>query len=61
MPSLVPYAVLAGEDALDDLDHRLMLLGCLRAESRLVVRGHYIGKQTAHFLFGDYVEISQRQ
>jgi hypothetical protein len=58
---LVPYAVLAGEDALDDLDHRLMLLGRLRDASSFAVRCGDIDKQIARVAFADDVEISQRQ
>ena len=56
--NLVPHAVLASEDALNNLDHRLMLFGRLRAGSCFVVRGDDIGKQTAHVRFADDIEIS---
>ena len=56
--SLVPHAILAGENALDDSDHCLMPLGCLAQSSLVVLRGN-VGKQTARVLFADDFELCQ--
>jgi hypothetical protein len=49
--SLVPHAILAGENALGDFDHRLMPLGRLRRKSSLVVLRGNVSKRIARVLF----------
>jgi hypothetical protein len=59
--SLERHAVLAGQNALDDLDHCPMPLGCLRVKSSFAMRGGNIGKQVAHFLFADDFAFATRK
>lgn len=58
---LVPHAVLASEQALNNLDHRLMFLGRLGSGSRCGVCGGDIGKEVVRILFADDFEVSQRK
>ena len=57
----MPHAVLACEDAPNDLGHRLMLLWRLRCCGSFVVCRGNIRKQIARVLFADDFEVSQRK
>ena len=57
--SLVPHAILTGENALGDFDHRLMPLGRLRRKSSLVVLRGNVRKQIARVHFVDDFELGQ--
>jgi hypothetical protein len=56
---LKPHAILAGQNALDDLDHCLMPIGRPRVKCSFVMRGDNIDKQVARFLFADDLEFAQ--
>ena len=60
-PDLIPQPVLASEDSLDNLDHRLMFLGRLRGGGSFVVCGRDIGQQVACILFANDFEVCQRE
>jgi hypothetical protein len=60
-PDLMPHPVLASEDPLDNLDHRLMLLGRSRGGGSFVVCGRDIGQQVACILFANDFEVCQRE
>jgi hypothetical protein len=58
---LAPRAILANQEALNDLHYGAMLFGLRRRCGSLIMCGCDIGKQVAHILCADDLEISQCQ
>jgi len=55
----VSYAVVSGEDSLDDLHDRLMLLRQFGSSSGFIVCGRDIREQVAHVRFTEDFEVGQ--